>query len=483
MIIKSTLWLLVSFITGKAVASIWQLCLARIFTGSTETYGYYMLLLTQYSVWVLLAEGGLTYAVQQFVAENKDDPGGKIKEYWPFIVVARMILGALAAIIFGLIMVGQYPGLLIPVVVLSLSLFVYALGTSPLGLWAGKRDFRLEAKSSILSTLVFVVLAGLVVLFSKSITLLVLCSLISAIVQGIYVWKASLHDFGIPRGMFSSLIIYWKKFSTFCFPLLFSSFIFRFFYKGDMMEITGKLGPEKAGVYSIALMLFFLASDLLWSQFAKAYTPALISSWETLGKCEDAENKLRQVFSFYAFVGILSLGFIHIWGEMIMGVIFGPGSPWISATGPFFWMMVGFFPVVMYALLYRILLLERGTMPYLLISFILITLKFLFIFSFSRVLGLNGMALTNSVLMLIFCFMIVMLLGENGKKLFLGTKTMLKNIMPTIAAVLIFGAGSFWGISKATVNGAWILLVVIFMLINAEELKPVFKRIGVIHVK
>ena len=56
-------------------------------------YGYYLLLVTQYSVWILLAEGSLTYAVQQFVAEDRERADFHIHEYWPFVVGARVLLG------------------------------------------------------------------------------------------------------------------------------------------------------------------------------------------------------------------------------------------------------------------------------------------------------------------------------------------------------------------------------------------------------
>jgi len=63
-----------------------------------------------------------------------------------------------------------------------------------------------------------------------------------------------------------------------------SAFAFKFFFEGDMIAITDKLKPEYSGIYSISLMLFFLIANTTWSQFGKAYTPKLISSWSSMSE-------------------------------------------------------------------------------------------------------------------------------------------------------------------------------------------------------
>jgi len=103
MVLRNTLWLSASFFIDRIFAFFWQLYLARFFTTNPEQYGYYRLLMSQYTVWILLAEGSLVYAVQQFIAESTGDPKIKVKEFWPFIVGARILTGFLSGIIFILI--------------------------------------------------------------------------------------------------------------------------------------------------------------------------------------------------------------------------------------------------------------------------------------------------------------------------------------------------------------------------------------------
>ena len=349
--IRNTLWLISSFVTGKVVASVWQLYLARYFTDSPEIYGYYRLLLTQYAVWIIVAEGSITYAVQQFIASDKNNLDRKIWDLWPFVVGGRVLLGLLSAMIFMVLTGLQYPMLIPSVFILSVTLVVYAIGTAPLGLWAGMADFRPEAKASILCMVTFIGLAVIAINITNNIVFLILCSFFSALAQGIYLWHRALRKWGVPRGIAHSVKIEGMKFLRFCVPLTISAFVFRFFFMGDMMVITNVLGPEAAGVYSISLMLFFLVANLTWSQFGKAYTPVLIANWNSNNSKVFVSGQLRQILSFYAFVNICLIIGTGILGRQVMTLVFGSGSPWVGATEPFLWLLLSFLPAVMYALL------------------------------------------------------------------------------------------------------------------------------------
>ena len=432
MIIKSTLWLLVSYVVGRVFSLFWQFYLARYYTGNPEQYGYFMLLMTQYTVWVNLADGNLVYAVQQFVASDKDRAEELLLEYWPFIVGARMLLGAVSGLVFISIVYLKYPTLLIPALLMTANLWIYAVGTSPLGLWAGIGDFEPEAKASMLSTPVYIGFGVLATMFSSNIALIIFCNLLGSLASGVFVWRRAVRRWGMPRGIIRSLKLHGNKFFKLCFPLTFASFTYLFFFRGDMLFITDSLGAKSAGAYSIALMFFFLFTDLMWSQLGKAYTPSLISQW-SYGEDKSAVSlQLSKLLTVYNFAGILALLFIALAGRFVLALVFGASSPWIATIDPLFWLMIGFVPNVIYGITYRLFVLERGSMPYMWISFIIVSLKFGLAYLFVKMFGMNGAAITSSLLMILFFLMLAGSLALPGRSIFLDYRLMSRTFAPIV---------------------------------------------------
>lgn len=440
MVIRSTLWLILNFIVGKVLIVFWQFYLARFFTDSPEQYGYYRLLITQYSIWQLLADGSLGYAVQQFIAEDGHDPEVKIKAYWPFIFGARVITGLLAGIIFIFIIGLKYPSLIVPSIFLSLSALIFSIGTAPLGLWAGLGDFRTEAKSGLISTPFYIGIALIVTLLTKNITILICCTLISQVVSGVYIWWTAIRKWGLPKKITESFQVHGMKFLRFCFPLTISAFSFMFFYRADMMLVTDKFGAVEAGVYSIALMIFSIFCELIWGQFGKAYTPNLIACWNNERKLNDNETisaQLRNILACCSIISTLGLITVALFGGRFFSLIFGGDSVWVKSVVPFFWLLTGFMPVVLYSLTYRILLLEKGSTGYMILSLATIVLKYVCVSLYATELGLQGIALINSIFMFVLFVLMALMIEPMGKKILLDMKLLFYTFAPVI--ILLYG--------------------------------------------
>ena len=474
-ILKNTLWLMLSFLGSKLLITLWQLYLARYFSTDPAQYGYYRLLITQYGVWLLLAEGSLVYAVQQFIAQERGN--AKVQDYWAFIVVARTFSGMLSGILFALVLGPQYPALIVPICILSVSMVAVSIGTAPLGVWAGLSDFRPEAKASIISLVVFLSAAILAVTLTRNINILIACTLFSSCLQGMYLWKKSVGEWGLPSNLIKSVKEYWKKFVVFCFPLTFSSFIFRFFFMGDMIIVTKKLGAQFAGVYSISLMLFFMTADLLWSQFGKAYTPSLISSWSDPRKGNEIYVQIKTVICLYGFLGILCLFGASFFGATVMVALFGKGSFWINSIGPLIWLLVGFLPTVIYGLVFRILLLERGAGMYTIVSFVVVVLKLSVVNFFADSIGLTGIAMVNSFFILIFYTVITFLLTNESRRVFWNKGVIFRIIGPVLASVSIIVAKDNLGLSLFWTSLLMVGVLLSYFYMNRDVMAPLFYKI------
>ena len=229
------------------------------------------------------------------------------------------------------------------------------------------------------------------------------------------------------------------KFFRFCVPLTISSFVFVFYFRADMLVITDKFGPTVAGVYSISLMLFFLTADLMWSQFGKAYTPNLISSWTSNSTRSRSIRQLKDILHVYAITAVLILAGVALLGQTFMTLLFGDNSPWINSAQPLFWLLIGFSPTVGYGLVYRILLIERGPFLYMVISLVIVSVKYLMISLYADSFGLDGIALLSALMMFILFISISVLLSSEARKAFTGSTFLLRSFAPI--SIIAFG---FW---------------------------------------
>ncbi len=479
-VLRNTGWLLLSLFFGKVLSLAWNLYLARYFNSAPEQYGYYMLLLSQYAVLGILAEGNVRYGVQQFIAEgmNEEERERKKEEAWPFIIGARVITGGTAGFIYFLLMALKYPFLAGPSFILGVTLLGYVVGSAPLGIFGGREEFRPDARSSMIHTGVFVGSAFLMTWFTSHLVFLALCSLLATVASSGYIWRKALKSFGRPRGIPGSLRTHGGRFFKFCAPRLGSSVLFMFFYRGDILVITDELGPESAGVYNIALMLFFLFIDVTWSQFGAAFTPSLISRWS--GDRHTAENRrlIREILKSYTVVGIVALFGLLLLGRPLMTLFFGRGGIWVAAADPLFGLAVGFTAVVGYSLLYRLVLLERGPNYYLGVSLVVVGLKFIIVRTWAPHWGLTGIALFTSFAMILFYGALLLGVSRETRGIFLERKLLLSMILPVC---LIAGLRLIQGMVTEEIGSySWAALGIVGLwgvMVNLNGLRAVWARV------
>ncbi len=448
-----------SFMIGKVVTTAWQLYIARFFTNSPDDYGMLMLFITQAVVWTTLADCSISQVNQQLLS-RVNIANKIICCHLTVVLVLRIILGVLAAVGYFIFMIFQFSDFYLPLLLVSMNIFLMSTATSSLGILAARQDFRIEAVSSLISSFLFVITAFLVTKLTNNISSIIACYLIGTFGSLTYVKLNTSRRWSyviISKRKFSIIS---KKYLYVGFPLTLSAFIFLMYFRGDLIVATSKVSAKSAGIYSITLLLFFLIADLFWSQFGKAYAPRLLNLWqENIKTDRRLENELRAIFDSFAFLAVILLVGVAVFARHVFSIIFGSDSPWVESSNSLFWLMMGFFPTIGYSLVSRLISFERKNTGAIILGGIILFFKFtimylipkidLFILSFISVIGLYVLFLS-----------VILMLGNRMTEFFFNVNCLIKYFIPP---VVIFYSVYLWSLqSLSTLFASMIIIAMIF---------------------
>jgi O-antigen/teichoic acid export membrane protein len=393
-------------------------------------------MLTQFTVWLALADGSLAYATQQVLSKqyiNEKD----FHEHLTAALLFRVFLGLASGFGYFLVISLQFPSLIFPTGLLAFNILVYAIGTSSLGIWAAKQDFRVESYSSIIGSLFFVIPAFLVTFVTDSIAGILACYLLGTFVSSTYIFSRTTRRWNYRQVSLSRIREIFMQYLPICLPVTISAFMFFLYFRGDMMFVAGENGSETAGVYGIALLIFFLVVDIIWSQFGKAYTPRLLNHWHERYKImETVLRELNTILDIYSFIGIVLITGVAILARPIFSIIFGEQSPWVNAAPPLFWLLTGFISTIGYSLVSRLIMVEGKNTKAMILGSIIIGTKVIFLWILPE-LNIKKVSIITSVGMVVLFLSTTVLLDQMGRRLIIEWTSLIRLFLPTINAGII----------------------------------------------
>ena len=460
MLIRNTLWLSLSFLFAKGLTTLWQLYLARFFVATPELYGDYMLLVTQFSIWLAFADGSIVHASQQLLSKSQINEK-ECSEHLTSAFIFRFILGSIASVGYISMVSIEFPGLTFPAAFLALNIIIFSIGTSSFGIWSLKQNFRIESISGIISTFFFIFSAWIVTLFTESIEIILACFLLSTTISSAYILTKTIQQWSYAPVSLNRLSEIFQQYLPLCLPLTILAFIFLFYFRGDMMFVAARVGSVNVGVYGIALLIFFLVLDITWGQFGKAYAPQLLRHWfDRNDKIDLIKKELHAIFEIYTFIGILVMAGTVILGPVVFSFVFGEKSPWLIVSDPLFWLLTGLMPTIGYSLVSRLILVEGKQSNLVAFSSALIITKITLLLLIPS-LTIKEISIFTSLGMTFLFLGASAMLDQLGRSLIFNVSSLVMLFTPSMLTALLVHLHDIHLVSKLQLYVALIIAVVL----------------------
>ena len=232
-----------------------------------------MFIITQFSIFSIIAEFNISYSVQHFISIKHLNIKNAVKEYWTFSFMSKLIISILTSLILFSVVALQFPDYIFSAILIAINLFIYNIGTSPNPLFICFNKFNPLVISNILNVFVFT-LSGVVLLYYfKDVNSALIGMLIGNIFHTIYMLYNGFNAFGLVREFDKLKTQLYEILIKFSLVAIFicSSLIYRIDDFGLLID---------SQLYLFVVNCFFIMFDLLWSQFV-AFTPNLLRQWSS----------------------------------------------------------------------------------------------------------------------------------------------------------------------------------------------------------
>lgn len=483
-IVKNTLKLTLAYIISKILSFFWNIYITRLFTDDLSELGVYMFIITQFSIFSIIAEFNISYSVQHFISIDHLSQKKAIEEYWTFSFMSKLIISIIISIILFSVVVLQFPDYMFSAILISVNLLIYNIGTSPSPLFICFDKFNPLVISNILNVFVFT-LSGVILLYLfKDINSALIGMLIGNIFHTIYMLYQGFDDFGLVKKFDKLKIQFYNILVKFSLPVAIFTFCSSLIYRIDF-NIFGLLIDSQLIVYlSFATMCFFIMFDLLWSQFGVAFTPDLLRKWSSNEKSirDKVFDQFELLFVIFTIITVLVIIGLKFLGNYFFIFLLGSEGDFYKIV-PLLNNLILSTPYLLgFSFLYRIYLIEYSSLKIMIYALIFTTLKFILTYYLLPVsLLFEYSTLITSILMLFVCIALMTMKSLINYRLkmlsfFLKTTTI-------VIALFFFSRGfeTYYNLlSNVIISLLLILITIIFfrhklIYVNKYSLKNLFK--------
>jgi len=355
---QNTIDLTVGFIFGRAVSLLWNIVIARALAGDLSELGFYLYSVTQYSLFSILAEGSINYAITHFLATQNQQKERNISGFWKFALLSKAVLGVLFGFALFIVISSSYENKL-SALLLGANLLIFALGSAPAGILSFQGEFRTQVVAQLVNTISFTCAAMVALGLHASIEWIYVAMLTGNTLSMIIMLRKGFTLYGNPLQPVESVRA--KPIIYFCLPVLVASFSFSYFYRSDVNMVARFVSTESVPYVSIALTAFFLLVDLLWSQYAVAMTPDLLSDFTKSQKGRiHSIRKVSQLTAAFNGIAVCAISGAITLGQFMIEKILGNKGAYVNSIVPFSLLLTSLPFLVGYAFLHRLYLI-RGS--------------------------------------------------------------------------------------------------------------------------
>lgn len=436
MLIKNTFWLSASYLITKAITLFWQIYLAKAFCDDLKTYGEYTFLTSNLAVWLPIADGSLTHVYQTLKCSGLRNHS-EIQSHTRVIYALRIVLGIISFFGFITSVVLQSGFISTAAIIIAFQLIVVAIGTSPLPILAAKQKFQIEAISTTLSSLFFVLPAFVLIDYNKSITLIAFFSLFGTVVSCLYIYKSHNEPDCVFKIISINDLTLISNYVKLCIPFTVSAFLFAFLIRCDIAYVYRSHGAETVGVYSVATMVFFIVLDLIWGQFGKAYTPTISAGWSVESERKIFKNRIRWLFKIFSLITTVAIILEMLFYNSAMKLVIGPRTALLNSEPLLIILSVGCYSVIGHSIIVRLLMVESGVLGINLSLIAGIVFKFVVLYLFPA-LDIESVAIVNISSFCLVYLVSALFLNLDGRSVFLSWDVMAYCFFPQISVMFIW---------------------------------------------
>lgn len=412
-LIKNTILLSISFTLGRGLSIIWNFYLAKTFANELSNLGIYLFEISQFALFSILAEGNLSYSFQHYISKDRLSENEAISEYWYTSLLLKLFFGIVFSILLFFTIVYYYPNESINALFFSLSLFVFTIGSAPIGLMIAFNNFKVQINAFLLNTVIFTLISILVLYFFKDLQYIVIVLLISNIITGLYSLYHGYKSFGYPTKSLNFKYTT-NKIVSFSIPLLVSSFCFTFFFRSDINITALELDSRYISFISFSIMLFFIIVDFLWSQFASAMTPNLLNIWgsDNVVDKNNSINQFRFLVGFYTVISLFIIFFIKLFASYFVNFFFASSHDFLNIFIITTNLLIGLPFIVAYAFLHRIYLIDKTSLNFMALSLLFLFLKVLTYYFLINKIEYKYLSAISVLYLIIVNFLFLILWGK-----------------------------------------------------------------------
>lgn len=395
-LLKNVGWLTFAYLVSRGASLIWQLFLARLLSQHSAVYGQLGVLVSTGAIFFLIAEFGLNLVAQQEWPKSRATE----RELFGILAVLRLATGAAAAVLFCLCFYVLYgrTSITAAAVPYALSLFLNGQTQTVLAVWEAKQNMRVTAIAGMLQTLLLVSLQLGALKKFGTLESLAAASMIASFLTTLLTWRLASVVFGLPtmpkKTRPKQLM---RDYLRLAFPIMLSALVYVLYYRVDMILLSKWVSDEAAGVFAIASMLFMGLVDVTWSQLGRAVFPALSTLWHSDGDKKLFFEKVALLNEAFLLLSLFVLAGLLTAGPMMFGLVFGGSSPWLGARVPLIILCFSYWPLVVFALVYRVLLLAEKGRWYLTSVFAATVCKLILAWLLIRQYGPLGASFSNTI--------------------------------------------------------------------------------------
>lgn len=312
-IITQTSWQIV----GKIATSLSTLIVLGLIARNygTEGVGVYTLILTVLAILYLIADFGLNAEIVPKLLKDKN-------YQWNKLLGLRLII-SLMAVFIGLIVAFAYPspklvfriGLLFGVI----SVFFSAIFISANAIFQAKIKYQYSVLTTTLGSLVFFLIAILLLKFNIPIPYLILANVFGWVVTGILsIFLASKYFSIKPQIDWS----FSKKLIINSWPISLTLFLNILYFRIDVFLLTYFKGLSDVGIYNLAYQIFQNAL-VIPTFLMNSYYPLMLKTY-FFNKVEFL-HQLSRASLLLLIISILGLAFVFISSNSLISVLTGGG--------------------------------------------------------------------------------------------------------------------------------------------------------------
>lgn len=460
-LVSNTLKLSLAFIITKILSLFWNIYLTRLFTDNLEELGIYIFVITQFSIFSIIAEGNISYAVQHFVSTGQLNKKEAINEYWSFSFVSKLITSLICSLALFLVIIIQAPDYFLSAVLISLNLFVYTIGTSPNALFICFNKFNPLVISNILNISIFTIFGVIFLTYFKDLNYALFAMLIGNFIHTVYMLFYGFNEFKGLDGLKKLPLQLNNILLKFCLPVAIFSFCSTLMYRVDFNIFEYLLSPDLIVYLGFATMCFFIMFDLIWGQLGVAITPELIRKWSSGNNLvkEKVISQFLSLFSLFTIISIFLIIGLKFFGIFFFTFLLGEDGDFFKIipllnnlifSTPFF---LGF------SFLYRLYLVEYSTFKIMIYSLIFICIKLFLTLILPKDYVFAYSTLITSFILVLVCFSLMLM-----KSLKIYRKAILSSFFKSLLLIIIlYIFSSNWvGFDFLKLNIVLSLLIITF---------------------